>query len=931
MLKRSSIIVSMLFIISITMLIIPDNNLIPTSSAATIYVPTDYPTIQDAINASKDGDTVYVYSGTYYENIIVNKTINLTGENQDTTIIDGLFDDVITITEDWVNITGFTLIGSDPIPKEGIKLNNVQNCSIMNNNISLNRWGIHLDDSSNNIIVSNNVSTLCGIYLDYSDNNNITDNKVTTWDSRWGIYVYYSFNNTIISNNIAPGGIRLGGDQLSHFNSHDIPTNNIINGKPLYYYKDCSGFNIDGIPVGQLILVNCSDINAKNLHINDTTIGINVAFSTNINITNNNVSDNYDTIMFWYSSGNNITGNKVSDSVSGIKLISISNSNITNNDVPLGGTEGISLHSSSNNNIKDNNVSYSNKGVELRGSCNNNNVRGNNLSYNFYSISLSWSSNNNTITSNKAYWNGWGIFIRDSNNNIIKNNTIILNYLRGITLESSSNNRIYHNNIINNTDQAFDDMNDNFWDDSYPSGGNYWSDFDEPSEGAYDDYLGREQNLVGRDGIVDNGSVAGGGKNPYVIDADSQDNYPLLELFEASIPPLPPPILYINVSPDKKNVTLNWDPPSDQDFDPYLIYRSKDPTNFDFSSPWINTLTDMEPDETTLNPERTMWNDTNAAFPGNATNYNEEYYYVIRAFNDRNQVSATSRTVGKWTKTFLKDVSTFSLPLEPLQPITVDYLLNDMNATYIKWMNSTTHTWMKHGDGGNNDRQIIVGEGYEVKFSSQTNYTFTGLPGAMISFNNDTGFLGFNTSSESKNLTVSVEPDGNVSIIWKEPIGMGVGGWYEVYYSNRRDGFFGTFDEDYFLACPIVNYGNNTATHIDAQAANPGARLYYLVVPFNVTGDRGTSTYSIGIWTEEYSRGYDSFGIPLKLKENYTADWYCDNIPDTVGINYFNNSKQRWCWHSTVMPEGAFDTVLKMSVGYQISTSSATKFTFIGK
>ena len=51
--------------------------------------PEDFTSIQDAINASIDGDTVFVYNGTYYENVGVGKTINLTGENRDTTIIDG--------------------------------------------------------------------------------------------------------------------------------------------------------------------------------------------------------------------------------------------------------------------------------------------------------------------------------------------------------------------------------------------------------------------------------------------------------------------------------------------------------------------------------------------------------------------------------------------------------------------------------------------------------------------------------------------------------------------------------------------------------------------------------------------------------------------------------------------------------------------------
>jgi hypothetical protein len=75
---------------------------------------------------------------------------------------------------------------------------------------------------------------------------------------------------------------------------------------------------------------------------------------------------------------------------------------------------------------------------------------------------------------------------------------------------------------------------------------------------------------------------------------------------------------------------------------------------------------------------------------------------------------------------------------------------------------------------------------------------------------------------------------------------------------------------------------------------------------------------------------YDTFGIPLKQSNYQTADWYCDKIPDTVGINYYIYSEQRWCWHSKRMPAGAYDPTLVMTEGYQISTLNATKFTFIG-
>jgi hypothetical protein len=254
-----------------------------------------------------------------------------------------------------------------------------------------------------------------------------------------------------------------------------------------------------------------------------------------------------------------------------------------------------------------------------------------------------------------------------------------------------------------------------------------------------------------------------------------------------------------------------------------------------------------------------------------------------------------------------------------------------MNANYIKWMNLATHTWMRHnkGDSGNNTF-LELGEGFEVKFDSLTKYTFTGMPGAMIVYDDDSGFSGFDSDSEAKNLSVFVELNGNVILSWQEPSSMISGDWYEVYYSNNRDGFFGTFGVNYDLASPSIGFGTNTTTISGLGANDPGARLYFIVVPFNVSGVKGASTYSIGVWTEEYLVGYDTIGIPLKLSSYESADWYCNNIPDTIGINYYIYSNQRLGWHSTRMPEGAYDPILFMTEGYQISTSSTTKFTFIG-
>ena len=55
---------------------------------------SNYTIIQEAIDDALDGDTIYVYdeSSPYQENLIINKKINLIGEDYKTTIIDGKID-----------------------------------------------------------------------------------------------------------------------------------------------------------------------------------------------------------------------------------------------------------------------------------------------------------------------------------------------------------------------------------------------------------------------------------------------------------------------------------------------------------------------------------------------------------------------------------------------------------------------------------------------------------------------------------------------------------------------------------------------------------------------------------------------------------------------------------------------------------------------
>ena len=214
----------------------------------------------------------------------------------------------------------------------------------------------------------------------------------------------------------------------------------------------------------------------------------------------------------------------------------------------MGSGEGVYLSYRSNVTIKNMEIKTFELGIYLYSSYNNS-ISGNNITNNDYGIWLSYSSNNtisgNTITANnrRGIWlsessnntisgnnitnNDDGIFLSSSSNNTISGNNITNNGRCGIYLvypSYSSNNNIYHNNFINNTYQVVTrDGYMNVWDNGYPSGGNFWSDYT-----GVDVKNGPYQNETESDGI---------GDTPYVIDGNNQDNYPLMYPWGAPSPP----------------------------------------------------------------------------------------------------------------------------------------------------------------------------------------------------------------------------------------------------------------------------------------------------------------------------------------------------------------------------------------------------------
>jgi len=118
----------------------------------------NHTTIQGAINSASDGDSIYIYDGTYYEHITINKAIRLNGASAENTTIDGSgIGDVVLISADEVTVTNVTIANSgSKLQDAGIKIsssnNTITRCIIYANLGT----GINLSSSLNNLVYHNN-------------------------------------------------------------------------------------------------------------------------------------------------------------------------------------------------------------------------------------------------------------------------------------------------------------------------------------------------------------------------------------------------------------------------------------------------------------------------------------------------------------------------------------------------------------------------------------------------------------------------------------------------------------------------------------------------------------------------------------------------------------------------------------------------------
>jgi parallel beta-helix repeat protein len=282
----------------------------------------------------------------------------------------------------------------------------------------------------------------------------------------------------------------------------------------------CLNFGVDFCKINNNVAVNVS------YGISSYDVGVGCRNNT---ISDNRISSDYIGIGLWGASNSLIVDNTISgDLHTGIYLDHPYGNTVANNEIgnatQVEGVDyppyGMQLWGGSRNRVIGNvikNISYTGIRLNSEGDnkCTNNIISGNTVSETLEGISVNYGSPSNIVLGNDVSNNIIGISARLSSGNT----TVISNHIHdndhGLEIADSDDCRAYHNEFRDNVVQAWTVGCSIIptWDDGYPSGGNYWSDY-----GGQD---------LDNDGI---------GDTPYSVDECNQDRYPLMYPMQPQLP-----------------------------------------------------------------------------------------------------------------------------------------------------------------------------------------------------------------------------------------------------------------------------------------------------------------------------------------------------------------------------------------------------------
>lgn len=277
---------------------------------ATLFVDDDditcggnspcYSQIQLAVNDSNISDTISIMPGTFIENIMIDKSLNLVGSGIDQTYVvaSDLNFNTISFYGDNMNISFLTVSGAGDIianiKRAGIYSESSNYSNISSVKVSNNYYGIYTTTSKTALIANNFAyNNSIGFFTILSNNLKINNN--TAWENRYGGIVSFSSNNQLGSNVLRDNG--LDGFQLWDSNSNTVNNNTAINNGWAgfsMWYGDSNQITGNSLAYNEYGIFNFwSDQTAIEANIieNNLNFGIYVIQSMDLSISSDNQID----------------------------------------------------------------------------------------------------------------------------------------------------------------------------------------------------------------------------------------------------------------------------------------------------------------------------------------------------------------------------------------------------------------------------------------------------------------------------------------------------------------------------------------------------------------------------------------------------------------------------------------------------------------
>jgi parallel beta-helix repeat protein len=376
----------------------------------------NYDTIQKAVVAASNGDTIFIKPGEYSEEVILNKSLTITpligeagpiilnGENN--------LETAITITADGCTLEGLTVKDfSGPAiyvqsSKNSIKNNAFENAnpailvrgangnSISGNTITNSQGAIALWENSSDNLVQENDITSCNVSILVRETakNQIFSNKIS--DTWWGIWLNKAGTCQVESNDIET---RYFGIMLQNSSNINVAENKVSFGIPV-------SDTLNGITIS-----NSSGIEMRSNEINGGNLGLGISRSDNCKLWKNSITDSSYAVFIKDSSSNEFSNNRINGAEFGIGLENLSRSSIHQNEID-NSIIGLQLTRCLQNNISENQLSGMTDTAVQTSTSNENSFTGNIIKDSFRGVIFA-DSPANLLQDNRFQNVKWSLYV----------------------------------------------------------------------------------------------------------------------------------------------------------------------------------------------------------------------------------------------------------------------------------------------------------------------------------------------------------------------------------------------------------------------------------------------------------------------------------------------------------------------------------------